>query len=109
MSRYGFTTAFAVAAIGDLVVLTTIAINYRSLDVVESASSVAAVTGVAVEMPSDGDMKKRQGFLAYVLKLLGLDEKLQIIQTASGGPGSRYAPADAAAPPSDSADPPPPR
>lgn len=67
------------------------------------------LTAHIIAMPSDGDMKKRQGFLAYVLKLLGLDEKLQIIQTASGGPGSRYAPADAAAPPSDSADPPPPR
>lgn len=59
MSRYGFTTAFAVAAIGDLVVLTTIAINYRSLDVVESASSVAAVTGVAVELPSDSEAESR--------------------------------------------------
>ena len=59
MSRYGFTTAFAVAAIGDLVVLTTIAINYRSLDVVESASSIAAVTGVAVELPSDSEAESR--------------------------------------------------
>lgn len=55
MSRYGFTTAFAVAAVGDLIVLATIAINYRSLDVVESASSIAAVTGVAVELPSDSE------------------------------------------------------
>lgn len=59
MSRYGFTTAFAVAAVGDLVVLTTIAINYRSLDVVESASSIAAVTGVAVELPSDSEAESR--------------------------------------------------
>jgi len=59
MSRYGFTTAFAVAAIGDLVVLTTIAVNYRSLDVVESASSIAAVTGVAVELPSDSEAESR--------------------------------------------------
>lgn len=59
MSRYGFTTAFAVAAIGDLIVLATIAINYRSLDVVESASSIAAVTGVAVELPSDSEAESR--------------------------------------------------
>jgi addiction module HigA family antidote len=59
MSRYGFTTAFASAAVGDLVVLTTIAVNYRSLDVVESASSIAAVTGVAVELPSDSEAESR--------------------------------------------------
>lgn len=59
MSRYGFTTAFAVAAVGDLIVLATIAINYRSLDVVESASSIAAVTGVAVELPSDSEAESR--------------------------------------------------
>lgn len=59
MSRYGFTTAFAVAAIGDLIVLTTVVINYRSLDVVESASSIAAVTGVAVELPSDSEAESR--------------------------------------------------
>ena len=61
MSRYGFTTAFAVAAVGDLVVLTTIAVNYRSLDVVESASSIAAVTGVAVELPSDSEAESHFG------------------------------------------------
>ena len=61
MSRYGFTTAFASAAVGDLVVLTTIAVNYRSLDVVESASSIAAVTGVAVELPSDSEAESHFG------------------------------------------------
>lgn len=59
MAKHGFTTAFAVAAVGDLVVLLSIALNYRSLDVVESASSVAAVTGVAVDLPSDSEAESR--------------------------------------------------
>lgn len=59
MAKHGFTTAFAVAAVGDVVVLLAIALNYRSLDVVESASSVAAVTGVAVELPSDSEAESR--------------------------------------------------
>lgn len=67
------------------------------------------LTAYIVAMPSDEDMKKRQGFLAYVLKLLGLDEQLQLIQTASGGPGSHDSPVDAAALSSDSAGPQDPR
>jgi dipeptide/tripeptide permease len=59
MAKHGFTTAFTVAAIGDVVVLLSIALNYRSLDVVESASSIAAVTGVAVELPSDSEAESR--------------------------------------------------
>jgi len=55
------------------------------------------LTAHIIAMPSEGDMKKRQGFLAYVLKLLGLDERLQIIQTASGGPGSHSEPVDGSA------------
>lgn len=59
MAKHGFTTAFTIAAVGDIVVLLAIALNYRSLDVVESASSVAAVTGVAVELPSDSEAESR--------------------------------------------------
>jgi hypothetical protein len=65
----------------------------------------AHITG----LPADDDMKKRQGFLVYVLKLLGLDEQLQIIQNASGGPGSHFSQVDAGALSSDSANPQSPR
>lgn len=60
------------------------------------------LTAYIIAMPADADMKRRQGFLTYMLKLLGLDEQLQIIQTASGGPGSRDAQGDVAAPTSGS-------
>lgn len=54
------------------------------------------LTAHIIAMPAEDDMKKRQGFLAYVLKLLNLDERLQVIQNASGGPGSHSSPAGAA-------------
>jgi hypothetical protein len=62
-------------------------------------------TAYIISMPSDEGMKKRQRFLSYVLNLLGLDEKLQLIQPVLEDPGSRDVPADVAAPISDSADP----
>lgn len=59
------------------------------------------LTAHIIAMPAQDDTKKRQGFLTYVLKLLNLDERLQVIQNASGGPGSRSLPADEAATSSD--------
>lgn len=59
------------------------------------------LTAHIIAMPAQDDMKKRQGFLTYVLKLLNLDERLQVIQNASGGPGSRSLPVDEEATSSD--------
>lgn len=59
MATNSFSKAFAVAALGDLAVLLVVALNFKSLDVVESASSIAAVTGVAVDLPSDSDTEGR--------------------------------------------------
>lgn len=56
------------------------------------------LTAHIISLPAEGDMKKRQGFLTYVLKLLNLDEQLQVIQNASGGPGSLDSPAGEAPP-----------
>ena len=108
-NRFGRHSADALIVIrfladGDKLVLhmhTQNGATQQELGVEALFSAWLRLTSHIISLPSEGDMKKRQGFLSYILKLLGLDERLQIIQNASGGPGSRYSQSDAAEPTSD--------